>query len=178
MKTITELREVLPFRPHEINSAVKYFATCVNIDWDVYLPQKGMNLQRGFVWDITQKREIIWSILMMRNIPRMAMVNVIGADGEDIYQIIDGKQRLSSMIGFFNGEFTLEIDQKEYYYSDLPLSYQQVIAGYMFPYYIVNEDYDHKMPDDEKITWFKFINCAGTYQDKKHIKQLLDSREE
>ena len=77
MKTISELRKTLRFNPQEINSQVKYFAENVDIDFDVYLPSKKMNLQREFVWNIDQKRELIWSILMNRNIPRMAMMNVL-----------------------------------------------------------------------------------------------------
>jgi len=112
MKSIRELRTTLNFNPSEINSMVKYFAEKVKIDFDVFLPTKGMNLQRDFVWDIEQKRELIWSILMNRNIPRMAMINVIGSnrDTDGVYQVIDGKQRLSAMIDFYLNEYTLFID--------------------------------------------------------------------
>jgi len=72
MKSISELRD-MRFLPHEINSSVKHFSK-ENIDWDVYLPSKGKNLQRNFVWAIEQKRELIWSILIKRLIPRMAMI--------------------------------------------------------------------------------------------------------
>lgn len=89
MKSIKELRTTLNFYPHEINCWLKHM-TEKNIDFDVFLPTKGMNLQRDFVWNILQKRELIWSILMKRHIPRMAMINIItkesGTDG--IYQVI------------------------------------------------------------------------------------------
>ena len=77
MKSIGELRTTLGFYPQEINSAVAYFAENIKIDFDVFLPSKGINLQRELVWNINQKREIIWSMLMGRNIPRMAMINVL-----------------------------------------------------------------------------------------------------
>ena len=80
MKTIHELRNVLRFHPQEINSSIMFFAKYANIDFDVFLPSRGMNLQRGYVWSIEQKRELIWSILLNRHIPRMALVNVMGAD--------------------------------------------------------------------------------------------------
>jgi hypothetical protein len=174
MKTIRELRNVLRFHPHEINSSISYFADNVNIDFDVYLPTKGINLQRDYVWNIEQKREMIWSVLMNRHIPRMAMINVVTekSDTKGIYQVIDGKQRLSSMIGFYRGEFDLIIDGNNYYYSDLPEDYQRVIAGFMFPYYVVNEDYGNKITDEDKIAWFRYINFAGTPQDSEHMKSL------
>lgn len=171
MKTIKELRTVLRFHPQEINSSVSYFADKCIIDFDVYLPTKGRNLQRDYVWTIEQKRELIWSILMNRHIPRMAMLNV-AAKGSYIYQVIDGKQRLSAMITFYKGEFDLIIDDQSYYFKDLPEEYQRVIAGYMFPYYIVNEDYGETFSDQDKIDWFTYINFAGTPQDAEHLKGL------
>lgn len=175
MKTISELRTVLRFHPQEINSSIEYFAKYCKIDFDVYLPTKGVNLQRDYVWDIRQKRELIWSILMNRHIPRMAMLNVV-SEKEDIsgtYQVIDGKQRLSAMIDFYKGEYTLEIDGEFLLFSELPEDYQRVIAGYMFPYYIVNEDFGNKFTDEDKINWFRYINFAGTPQDEQHLHKLL-----
>lgn len=168
MKTIRELRTTLRFNPQEINSQVKYFAEKVTIDYDVYLPSKGINLQRDFVWDIQQKRELIWSVLMNRKIPRMAMINT----SEDVYQVIDGKQRLSTLIDFYKGKFHLEIDNKYYLFCDLPQDYKSVIGGFHFPYYIVNEDYNDKITDEDKIDWFKYINFVGTPQDKEHFEKL------
>ena len=174
MKTISELRTVLRFQPEEVNSWLK-FMTEKSIDFDVFLPTKGINLQRDFVWDIRQKRELIWSILMKRHIPRMAMINIIseetGSDG--LYQVIDGKQRLSTMIDFYNNKFHLEIDNKLYLYVDLPEDYQRVIASYAIPYLVVNEDYGNKFTDEDKINWFRYINFAGTPQDEEHLNKLL-----
>jgi len=176
MKSIKELREVtLKFQAHQINSSIKYFAENRKIDFDVYLPTKGRNLQRDYVWTIEQKRELIWSILMKRNIPRMAMLNIIvdNNDTDGVYQVIDGKQRLSSMIDFYKGLYTLEIDGIEYYFNQLPDDYQAAISGFMFPYYIMNEDYGFKLTDEDKINWFRYINFAGTPQDAEHLKGLI-----
>lgn len=175
MKTIKELRTLLNFNPQEINSQVKYFAEKANIDFDVFLPSVGMNLQRDFVWDIDQKRELIWSILMNRNIPRMAMMNILIKDSDkldDVYQIIDGKQRLSTMIDFYHNRFTLLIDDKDYLFRDLPQDYQNIIQSYHFAYYIANEPIDEPFTDQDKIDWFKLINFAGTPQDKEHFEKL------
>ena len=168
MKTIRELRTVLKFHPQEINSSISYFSDNCEIDFDVFLPSKNMNLQRDFVWNIDQKRELIWSILMNRNIPRMAMINT----EKDVYQIIDGKQRLSTMIEFYNNKFDLLIDNKSYYFKELPEDYKRVISGYYFSYYIVNEDYEYIISDEEKINWFRYINFAGTPQDSEHLQKI------
>ena len=173
MKTIGELRTVLRFQPQEVNSWLK-FMNDKDIDFNVYLPSRGKNLQRRFVWKLYQKRELIWSILMNRHIPRMAMINILTPDSgtDGVYQVIDGKQRLSAMLDFFNGKFTLEIDGKEYFYNELPEDYQRVIACYPIAYLIVNEDYGHQITDQEKFDWFKYINFAGTPQEENHLKSL------
>ena len=152
-----------------------YFADKCKIDFDVFLPTRNRNLQRDFVWTIDQKRELIWSILLKRYIPPMAMINI--ADGGNrgtngVYQVIDGKQRLSAMIDFYKGAYTLEVEGGEYYFNQLPLEYQRVVSMYMFPYYIVHEDYSDTISDEDKINWFKLINFAGTPQDAKHLKGL------
>jgi len=174
IKSISELRTTLSFVPHEINSQIGYFAENANIDFDVYLPTKEMNLQRDFVWGIDQKRELIWSILMNRNIPRMAIMNVLknDKDVDGTYQIIDGKQRLSAMLDFYNNEYTLLIDNDDYFYDELPTDYQNVIRGYHFAYYIANETYSGEFTDKDKIDWFMYINFAGTPQDKEHFNKL------
>lgn len=77
------------------------------------------------------------------------------------------------MIDFYNGDYTIIIDGNDYYYKDLPEDYQRVIAGFMFPYYIVCEDYSDKITDDDKISWFRYINFAGTPQDLEHMKNLI-----
>jgi uncharacterized protein with ParB-like and HNH nuclease domain len=175
MKTITQLRTVLKFHPQEINSSIKYFAEHCNIDFDVYLPTKGKNLQRDFVWTIEQKRELIWSVLMKRHIPRLSILNICKEikNIKGTYQIIDGKQRLSAMIDFYNGKFDLIIDDNSYFYHQLPEDYQRTISGFMFPYYIVNEDFGNKFSDEDKISWFRYINFVGTPQDAEHLQGLI-----
>ncbi len=172
MKTVEELRTVLRFQPQEINSSVSFFSKHCNLDFDVYLPTKDRNLQRGFVWTIDQKRELMWSILINRHIPRMAILNIL-SNKEEIYQVIDGKQRLSTMIDFYRGKFDLMIEGQSYYFKDLPQDYQKVIGGYMCPYYIVNENYENTYNDEDKINWFRYINFAGTPQDAKHLQALI-----
>jgi uncharacterized protein with ParB-like and HNH nuclease domain len=173
MKTIAQLRDQLDFYPQEISSSVKYFRKN-NIDWDVHLESIGKNLQRDFVWSIEQKRELINSILIGRHIPHCAVINTIDKndDHKDLYLIIDGKQRLSTMFDFVDDKFTFVIDDTEYLFSELPADYQQAIMHYHFRYYVVNEPWEKRITDEQKITWFKFINFAGTPQDKEHLDSL------
>ena len=173
MKTINELRD-FGLKVGEVTSYIKYFKG-MTIDWDVYLPTIGKNLQRGFVWTIEQKRELIWSILYGRHIPHMAFINTIDVldNRKDVWLIIDGKQRLSTIFDFTDDKFTLIVDDKEYLFSELPKDYQTAINGLYFRYYLVNEEFNNRITDYDKITWFKFINFSGTPQDIEHMKGLV-----
>ena len=166
MIPLKELKLQLNINPSECVSMLRYLNTQV-IDFDVYLPTKSMNLQRPFVWDINQKRELINSILIGRHIPHCAII----LNNDESWQVIDGKQRLSTMIEFVNDNFTLLIDNVKYFYSELPIDYQRQIICHPIRYYRVCE-MDSPITDEDKINWFKFINFAGTIQDKEHLTKF------
>lgn len=173
MRTIKELRSGIDFRPEICSSSVRYFAS-QNIDWDVYLPTKKMNLQRDFVWTLEQKRELIWSVFLERNIPHCAIINIVDRENphKDIWQVIDGKQRLSALVDFHNNKFTIEIEGQEYFLKDLPEDYILAFRAFTFRYYQVCEPYEKPITDQQKINWFKLINFAGTAQDAEHLQAL------
>jgi hypothetical protein len=172
MKPLRELRMQLDFNPHEVTSFAKYFKS-QNIDWNVFLKSKGKNLQRDLVWTIEQKRELINSILIGRHIPHLAIINTISEDGNgELWHIIDGKQRLSTLFDFMEDKFTIILEGNEYLFSELPNDYQTGINSFPLRYYVVNEYYDKKITDEQKIQWFMFINYAGTPQDLEHLESL------
>jgi len=173
MKALKEIRGSFDLYPQELSSQIKYFRM-LDIDWNVYLPTRCKNLQRDFVWTLDQKRELIWSVLIGRHIPHCAIINSINKENEnkDKYLVIDGKQRISSIFDFMDNKFTIEIEGKEYLFSELPNDYQTEINYYHFRYYVVNEPWDTRITDDQKIAWFKFINFAGTPQDAVHLNGL------
>ena len=113
MKTINELRKTFTLHPNEISSSIQYFKT-LNIDWNVYLKTKDKYLQRDFVWNIEQKRELIYSILIGRHIPHCAVINSFQSK-EDVYLIIDGKQRLSSIFDFIDNKYAINASQDNNY---------------------------------------------------------------
>jgi hypothetical protein len=99
-------------------------------------------------------------------------------DKTKVYKVIDGKQRLSTMIDFLNDKFTIILQGKEYLYSELPgekdihngIRYQ--IDHYPIHFNQTYEYWDDLISDDDKIAWFEQINFAGTTQDIEHLKNL------
>jgi hypothetical protein len=152
------------------------------IDFDVYLPTKGKNLQRPLVWTLLQKQEIILSLLKGITIPSMAIIQHTINDSHNrrdrTYEIIDGKQRLSSIISFAKGEFPINVKGQDYYINDLDPEAKRTITnhwvtadvGYSYTY--SDGSLEAFITDDEKIAWFEMINFAGTPQDIEHLNNL------
>lgn len=149
-------------------------------DFDVYLPSKKKNLQRPLVWTLEQKQSFI--LYLIKNEKFNPPIAVIAKrEREEMtthYEVIDWKQRLSTLISFYKNEFPIEINWYKYYRKDLS---QDILRKYLdWIYilgYIVYEDYwvNHEkrtITDDEKIEWFKQLNFLGTPQDIKHLQSL------
>jgi len=148
------------------------------LDFDVYLPTKGKNLQRPFCWTLQQKSELIISVLKGIKLPPLSIIiddlsEANKADGK-VYRVIDGKQRLSTLISFFKGEFPLTFEGVDYYFSELDewgqraISYLSIHADFAYEYSASGDP----ISDDEKIAWFEMINFAGTPQDIEHLNNL------
>jgi len=68
--------------------------------------------REGDVWSEEQKSLFIDSL--MRNYPiPMIYLNKKNRGSKYVYEVIDGKQRLSTIISFYNGEFALKFDKNE-----------------------------------------------------------------
>lgn len=147
----------------------------ITIDWDVYLPTKKMNLQRDFVWTLEQKRELIYSIFKGIQIAPISVIQYKDNSNKTIYKIIDGKQRLSTILSFVKNEFSIIWNNQEYFFNEL----DQSIKGEFLYHGLIRsnigyEYHDNLISDDDKIKWFNMINWAGTPQDKQHIDKLLN----
>lgn len=146
-----------------------------NIDWDVML-SNGKPLQRDFCWTKEQKSELILSVLKKIMIPPFAFI--IGGEDDNTLRVIDGKQRLSTLLDFYNGKIPFTYKGKEYYYDDLDKD-----AQFEFKFFDIvaitalepcKENKIIPFNDEDIIEWFKLINFSGTQQNKEHL-QYLDS---
>ncbi len=176
IRSLKELREnKLMLHKQEVSLSFVRNLNEKHIDYDVWLPSKNTNLQRKFVWELYQSRELIMSILLRRFIPHISVIqriNKYNINGGDIYDIIDGKQRLNAMQSFFNNEFTLLLDGEEFYFNELPEDYKSVIGGHHIMAFIIYDEPNIDITDQEKIDWFRMINFGGTAQDLNHLEKL------
>lgn len=147
------------------------------IDFDILLSD-GTPLQRPFCWNQFQKSELIKSVLKDIKIP--PVYAICGGDNDRTYRIVDGKQRLSTLIDFYDGKFPITINGIDYFYSDLDKDAQDEIAYFHITAYIAYEPLEKikgeyqtiKFSDADLIQWFELINFSGTPQDLGHINLL------
>jgi len=163
---------------HHINTNLSFYILSklretTHFDFDVYLPTKGKNLQRGLVWSIEQKRSLILSILRDQKIPNMVVVQDENKDKSFYYwKVIDGKQRLTTFFDFIDGKFSIVWKDKEYYINDLPEDCKKHIM--LFDNYTISVHYNYNniITDDVLISLFEDLNWLGTPQDIEHLNEL------
>lgn len=171
--SLNHIRKQLPFEIAKGNadlSVRRLLKTEDKIDYDVYLPSKGINLQRPFVWTLEQKQDLIMSVIKDLDIRK---ITIIRDFSNSTIQIIDGKQRLSTILSFCNDGFPIDIEgYGEYLFSKLPKDIQNSILSLTIYSDVAYEDKNYKISDEDKINWFEKLNYAGTPADKEHLKNL------
>lgn len=165
-------------------STLKYFRTHYKVDFDVYLPTKNLNLQRGSVWSLEQKQALIQSVFKQRLgsyngikiIPSLSAVQKEINKDEKIFEIIDGKQRLTTLYSFLDGEFPILIKGEEYRFNDLSDELQRIIYGFPMEIVVKYSYPDEPVTDQEKIDWFEMINFFGTPQELEHLQNIQNGK--
>lgn len=176
--SMTKFRTEFPFNINrglsgfDIDSLLdkKYYS----LDFDVFLSSKGVNLQRALVWTLEQKRQLIYSILKGIYIPPITAVQHHEKKQNETMRtlfIIDGKQRLTTVISFVRGEFGILYEEKEYFFIDLAEQAKRTVND-CFRFDIAYSYWDRPVTDNQMIAWFEMINFAGTMQDVKHMEKL------
>lgn len=157
-------------------------------DFDVYLKDYGINLQRPFVWTLLQQEEFIISLLLNKPIPPVVVVDLdthesLNSEEPTKRLVIDGKQRLLTIKRFLMDDFCITVNGKNYRYSHFDKEakglFKRQITYLNATVYYATEDKECPwyMSDDMKITLFNFYNFAGTPQEKDHkdiLQKLLN----
>ena len=152
-------------------------------DFDIFLKDYGVNLQRPYVWNLIQQQEFILSILLEKPIPPVVAVEIDNNDfalgnGLRTMLVIDGKQRLMTIKRFLNNEFAVIIDGHPAYLNDFDYDtriffIRQISCLTANVYYAGdNPEEPWYISDDMKIILFNFYNFAGTQQEESHKEML------
>lgn len=128
------------------------------------------DFQRQEVWGSRQKSELIESILMKIPIP----VFYFFRNNEGITQVVDGRQRIGTVISFMNNEFALsslsimkDIERKKF--KDLTPAQQRAIEDYSIDVYFIQ----HPTPEEVMLDIFDRVNRGGTKLNKQEMRNAI-----
>lgn len=126
--------------------------------------------QRGKVWKTEQKRELIESLLMGIPIP----VIYVFEDEQGIKQMVDGRQRISTIIDFMNGKFALDNlgllpEFNGQRFSHLSPLYRSKLERYQLLVYVI----EPPTPERVKYDIFDRVNRGGTQLNNQEMRNAL-----
>jgi hypothetical protein len=138
-----------------------------------YFQRHGIDLepeyQRGNVWTIEQKRALIDSIFRNVDIGKIAIIKRPWGDIPNtpatpkLYEMLDGKQRMTALVEYFTGQF----DYRGKYFRDLCLSDQN-----HFKHYTVAVAETNPLTNEQKYRYFLKLNTTGTPVDEAHMEKV------
>jgi hypothetical protein len=138
-----------------------------------YLNEFGLDLdpdyQRGHVWDNDQQVNLIDSIFKHVDIGKFAVIKrPWGPDGNKpltpkLYEVLDGKQRITAIIDYYLGHFKY----KGKYYNELGYMDQGHFTNFSISY--AESDY---LTQEQKYRYFLKLNTTGTPVDPAHMERV------
>lgn len=153
--------------------------TIKEINFDPYVYDKNgvkHNYQRGLVWTLKQKQAMIQSIydeqsigtFMLRHRAYNECIKLIqnGETEVAFYDLVDGKQRLTTLIEFIRGEFT---DKNGNSFGDFSEFAKRTFFGFdRLSFGMIDEG----TPDESVIFAFLNITSTGTPVNPKHLAKI------
>lgn len=124
--------------------------------------------QRGYVWTKEDKEMLIDSIFNNIDIGKFVFVQLPDSsyeNGNYTYEILDGKQRLSTLIEFYENKLAY----KGKYFNDLSAKDRDVFLRH-------NTSYAEVAKSDKKtvLKYFLMLNRTGKVMDKEHLQTVED----
>jgi hypothetical protein len=151
-----EREESISFYNSSVGSVVhRYFHAGIDLDPEY---------QREHVWELSDKVALIHSLLNGIEIGKLTFVRRdYGFDGP-LYEVLDGKQRVSALVDFFTGQFR----------------YERMLWCEMHPYdvsriegmQVLIADLPHTTTREQRIRHFLRLNTAGRVMDGEHLAKV------
>jgi len=128
------------------------------------------DFQRNDVWKMSQKCDLVESILMGIPIPIIYLFE----DKRGNWIVVDGKQRITALLEFIDGKFSLQhlkilsqFNGKKF--SDLDLKMQGIFEDYQLFFYIIQPP----TPERVKYDIFDRVNRKGTQLNSQEMRNAL-----
>lgn len=126
------------------------------------------DFQREYVYDDTRASYLIESILIDMPIPTIYL-----CEEEEVYEVIDGQQRLTTVKRFYNNEFGLKNlkylpDLNDKYFKDLDRKQKRQFEDFCFKTTIIKPD-----DDNTKYELFERLNTGATSLNAQEIRNCI-----
>jgi len=121
--------------------------------------------QRHYVWELEDKVGLIEAIFNKIDIGKFVFREHKIKDTDDIYEIVDGKQRINTICEFYEDRFPY----REKYFSDLSIRDQDYFENYPISYGSISN-----ISDKEVIHVFLMLNSSGKVMSKEHLDKVRD----
>lgn len=120
--------------------------------------------QRGNIWTLEQKRDLIKSIFNYIDIGKFSIIKRKYEPGQIYsYEMLDGKQRFIALMEFYENRFTYN----GLYFDEMDWRDQNHFKGYMI---IISEC--NPLTKQQKYHYFLKLNTAGKPIDPDHLKKV------
>ena len=153
----------------------KYKGTCKNIVAGVEVVWfDNPEYQRTLVWTLKQKQDYINNLFngMAEIRPTILLYY---EDNKDIYEVLDGKQRLTTLFQFIDNEFALILDGEEVYFNDLIEADRKFILNHnVYWTRIMSFKVLEPIALEDKLTLFLEKNYLGTRMSDEQINKVLN----
>lgn len=127
--------------------------------------------QRDLVWSDKQKKSYIENLFLEKaTISPTIILNWENTDN-GIYEVLDGKQRLSTCFDFINNKFSIF---DNIYFKNLSAEDRRFIIRHDVRYTRIEKLAHENLTDNEKIELFLEINELGTKVSQEHLDKVKE----
>jgi uncharacterized protein with ParB-like and HNH nuclease domain len=130
--------------------------------------------QRELVWTLNQKQDYVTNLFNgMAEIRPTILLYYEGK--KDVYEVLDGKQRLTTLFQFIDNEFAIIVDGEEVYFNDLIETDKKFILNHnVYWTRIMSFKVLEPIALEDKLTLFLEKNYLGTRMSDEQINKVLN----
>lgn len=126
--------------------------------------------QRDYVWEMSDKVNLIHSIFNKIDIGRFVFIRRPYGERKELYEVLDGKQRLSALKDFIEDRFTYQGKL----FSELSFGDQCYFNSFGIVVGQVESHSNNPVTLKQKLKYFLKINTVGKVMDLTHLEKIKE----